>query len=260
MNKLELRLWAMKRSGQHAIIDWITTHTQGPILHVNNPLYERDRRFYHNVTPLSAQTDGKGGRWINKNLYIFNVEDGDLTKHPKLVEKNLPIGKKVPSLKCGASKRVVDILVVRDPANLWASRIQVVGQQKKNPKEWFGAGALQKYRHYLREILDQTSYLVHERVIVHFERWTVDEACRLELGTHLGLTGEFQKQYKKISQFGGGSSFGKGASIDTVNARWKLMKNDPRFKTVFRTVWAWPETQQLYSENPIVVEAVQELT
>ncbi len=259
MNKLELRLWAMKRSGQHAIIDWITTHTQGPILHVNNPLYERDCRFYHNVAPLLAKTDGSDDRWINKSLYIFNVEDGDLTKHPKLVEKNLPIRKRVPCLKCGPSERVVNILVVRDPANLWASRIRVVDQQKKNPKEWLGAGALQKYRHYLREILNQTNYLGHERVIVHFDRWTAEEACRLEIGRHLGLTGAFQEQYEKISQFGGGSSFGKGAKIDTVNARWKLMRADPRFKSVFRTIWAWPETRQLYRENPIVMEAAQEL-
>ncbi len=269
MNKLELRLWAMKRSGQHAIIDWITAHTKGPILHVNNPLYELDNRFYHNVTPIAAKRDGKAA-WIDKSLYLFNVEDANLTKHPRLVENNLPIRNwgprrrgipsvPAPSLKRGPSKRVVDLLVMRDPANFWASRIRVVDQQKKRPKEWFGPRALHKYRHYLREVLNQTQYLKHERTLVQFERWTVEEEYRSELGTHLGLIGDFQKQYEKISKFGGGSSFGRKGEIDTVNARWKLMKSDPRLKTIFRTIWAWPEIQQLYGDNPIVVEAAEQL-
>lgn len=284
MNKLEIRLWAMKRSGQHAIIEWIVDHTEGAILHVNNPLFERDNRFYHNVPPKTAKRDGASGIWIDKALYLFNVEDAKLGKHPKLIEKNVPLrnwgqstGRGTPrslrrwslpvrptvlassTLRRGKSKRVVDLLIVRDPANFWASRIRVVDKQKKNAKVWFGPEALQLYRQYLNEALGQTKHLTHERTVVQFDRWTADETYRETLGAHLGLTGDYKEQYGKISQFGGGSSFGRKGDIETINERWKLMRDDQRLKKAFATVWEWPETKKLYGDNPYVLEAAEAL-
>lgn len=280
MNKLEVRLWAMKRSGQHAIIEWIIAHTEGPILHVNNPLFENDNRFYHNLSKTEIAQD-KQSKWVDKSLYLFNVEDGNLAKHPAMVNKNLPLRKwpviadNVPrslrrwnmpakpkahpiTMRKGKSERVENILILRDPANFWASRIRVVDQQKKKPKLWFGAPALDLYRQYLNEALGHTNYLPN-KVIVHFEKWNSDAEFRAQLGNRLNLTGNYKQPFEKVSKFGGGSSFGKNAQTATVNERWKIMRNDKRWKKVFQTVWSWEETKELYGAHPTVLEAVENI-
>lgn len=281
MNKLEIRLWAMKRSGQHAIIEWIVAHTEGPILHVNNPLFENDNRFYHNLSKTEIAQD-KQSKWVDKSLYLFNVEDANLGKHPTMVSQNLPLRKwpvvtnkasrslrrwggmrpkpkaHPATMRKGKSERVENLLILRDPANFWASRIRVVDQQKKNPKVWFGPPALSLYRQYLNEALGRTNYLP-DKVIVHFEKWNSDAEFRTQLGKRLNLSGSYSQPFEKVSKFGGGSSFGKNAQAATVNERWKIMQKDKRWQKVFQTVWGWEETRELYGTDPTVLEAVEHI-
>lgn len=192
----------MKRSGNHALCNWLNS---------NN-----DFMFFNNIIPLAAILRGEKevpppapmkrwlihrGKWPYLNYLrshgrnlLFGIEDHPLDLQPF---SDLP-----------ADAR--HVLLLRDPYNLFASRIRksaLVNNHSyaREPGPLFDR-AVDLWKTYAREFVGQTTTLPESTTRVYFNRWVADLAYRQEIAESLGLQID-STATGKVSDHGGGSSF-----------------------------------------------------
>ena len=245
-----MRVWVfhgMRRTGNHAIINW-TGITRSTIF-FNDILPKEQRRALlgEDVAPA------RFGRWLFRACSRRSVS------------------KLLPGLGClfhGAlsvsledwliDRRTFenwprdrrDILLIRDPFNLFASRISM-GQGghksffKRRPEEYFRA-SIALWKQHAREFLGDTNHLPGH-VGIFYDRWLVDAEYRREVAAGLGITPD-EGALNVVAREGGGSSF-EGLSplgADAVQrrlSRYQQLTGENR--EMFEVVAADPEIVQL---------------
>jgi hypothetical protein len=232
VNRSEIRVLAMRRSGHHAVIHWLLRQVAGPALFLNDvSLDERGElrgnrfsRYLH--LPEEAAARDRAGDWVAKELLVWNLEDRGVGELADLCRRWR--GR-------GASGRVRHLVVVRDPWNWLASRFRA---EPADPLD--GGAALARWKEQARECLGRTAVLP-DRLAVHFNRWVADAEYRRALAAELGLA--FDDTGFREVEWPGGSSFGsEGVRADNsvVLARWRELAADPAFRAAFD-----PETVEL---------------
>jgi hypothetical protein len=149
-----------------------------------------------------SSTSGNG-----KDIFLFNLEDWDL------------------SVPAPASPDDVDVLVLRDPYNTFASRIR----KKENwpPQDqrvhWSGEKPVFLWKQHAKEFLRDNPQLPSVTV-VNYNQWVVDEAYRADIvkSLNLDLT-DNSIDFKAMS--GAKSDFADKNYFD----RWKLYRNNRDF-------------------------------
>src|SRR5690606_33971140 len=117
----------------------------------------------------------RAGRFSHKDLLIYNYEDtflGPLTK---------PEVEALHDEHVGVSRRRIDVLVLRDPFNLFASRI------KGGLGEVSHAVALRIWRQHAGEFLGRRTLSVNPLVPINFNRWACDADYRARTADALGM-------------------------------------------------------------------------
>src|SRR3954454_24786845 len=128
VNEAEIRVVGMSRSGNHAIINWILAQGPGRTRFLNcaeagyNPFVSaRPRtpelpgwRASYEGFEIEAERAGRLGR---KDLRIHSYEDTFLGPFKK------PENEARHDAEVGSSARRIDLLILRDPRNLFASRL-----------------------------------------------------------------------------------------------------------------------------------------
>lgn len=200
MKNRNLYIFAMKRSGQHAIINWLCKQNQ-PSLHYNacrfksKPVPGKNKYEYKNNNIITYKHNNFDHN--NYNLIIYNFED----KSPKNI-----------------SDRYKDnsIVITRNIYNLVASRLQK--GLKWNKGAW-------------QDINNWKGY------IIHFDSWFIDEGYRkqickdLELNfTDDGLQDVFANG---VSGFDGLNNDGNAQEMDVLN-RWKKWENNSKYKEIIK--------------------------
>ena len=140
INKKEIRVVWLSRSGNHAIINWIGKQIKGHSLFINhvrpleNPYrnkYESRLRSERNLhckdwqyRDLSWWRQEKEGKFSFKDNLVYSYEDQEIERiaHVSFERKH--------DLYLGKSKERFDVIVMRDPFNLFASRLQA--ETRKN--------------------------------------------------------------------------------------------------------------------------------
>lgn len=230
VNRREIRVIGMSRSGNHAIMQWITAQQPGRWRLLNccegkqNP-YESARPLPHGA-PAESNYDfplqeERPGSFSSKDLLIFNHEDSFLghacsdiyeQRHDEWV---------------GPSADRVDLLLLRDPFNLLASRFSRRGQMVKV------ATALRIWKQHARQYLGDIDRLTQRPVLVSYDHWFTDAAYRRRIAADLGLPGSDAGLQRVASCFGG-SSFdgldydGRAQEMGVLH-RWKRFARDPAF-------------------------------
>jgi hypothetical protein len=231
INELEIRQIGMSRSGNHALANWIVRQAVGRVCFIN--CAEPRSNPFHTARPLDdgavAEANYAGfdlsaersGRLTRKDLLLFSHEDCFLgmlsragafeTNHDRWL---------------GPSRRRVDLLLLRDPFNLFASRIN------GGTGSVASATAFRIWKQHAREFLELRRHLRDDRVLVNYNRWVREEAYRREVAEALGLpfsdAGRLQ-----VPAVGSGSSF-DGRAFDgnadgmPVLERWKWLQRNPR--------------------------------
>ncbi len=244
----QIEFYGMRRSGHHAIMEWIFSQVKYPIFFFNDiepyvklgSLY--DSGFWKNPLP--------GGRYgENFGFYSFNYEDApikDLKKYMKKYEQ-LVLFKK--------AKKVKKVFVLRDPFNMFASRIKFFRekniQAKSNGKRllryneeiaaggvgWYNAAAVERWCEYAREFIGETNYY-DKKIFIDYNKWCADEEYRKSIAKSFSSTGSYNDlARKKVPSNGGGSSFdfrefhGKGHMMKT-DERWRVMIKDDEYLDV----------------------------
>lgn len=240
--KKEIRIIAQRRSGQHAIVFWIISQINGPVYYINNIT-----RLKLNKSKFEPFEDGYR---INNECYLFNIGQTDAMKEniSSLKDKELfilnaeeenlkDVINKIESSKFypkHSSKEKINILILRDPYNFFASRLKA-GEKRTFPA-WanpffMGYKSVKQWIKYAKEFLGLTSYL-EDKIILNYNKWVCDIEYRRNISKLLGL--EFKDKITKIYQFGGGSSFDKIKYTDNINdlkvlERWKHYKTEKHY-------------------------------
>jgi len=144
----------------------------------------------------------------------------------------------------GCSGRRATILILRDPLNMFASRLKL---HRDRPKNSFAAqmllgngdGASQLtncWLQYAREFAGETCCLGERLVRINYNWWIVDEAYRREICQQVG--GEYREDtLGQVPEYGFGSSFdgrqhGRLQNRQGLLTRWKHFQGDPQFENL----------------------------
>ena len=235
MNRHEYRIVGMSRSGNHAIIDWILSQASGRTCFLNcaepqsNPFVtarplDSGRSIIANFSEFDVKAE-LDGEFTDKDLLLVSHEDcflGTLAKgtyedhHATFV---------------GSSLERRDVLILRDPFNLFASRIR--GE--------FGCvstkTALRIWKQHAREFLGVRRYLRHPRVLIDYNRWASQKPYRRKIAEQLGL--QFSdSSLEKVPEAGNGSSFdgrrydGRATGMRILE-RWKHFIDSEAYAAIF---------------------------
>ncbi len=196
-----LKFVAMRRSGHHAIIEWIAEHSGYNVWHSNDVV-----TLPGNIGEPVALNKHEDGLF---EAYYFNIEDFD----PLYEKKNGIVNP--TSQDIGRT-----IFIYRSPLNLFASRIKhyrMFQAQYGDLDKFVNATAYHCFNAQMMWIEKQKDVLV-----ISYDRWVEDEKYRQNIGLELNLSGEFWKKHMKVSEHGKGSSF-------TLMDNTKIQKKDERF-------------------------------
>jgi len=237
----QLEIYAMMRSGQHAIIYWLFDQIKSPIYFHNDILCYNGEKAYLDR-----------GRWMNAGArppvkifpwYAYNIEDisiRDIDKIKKEYKKALYI---VPP------KRERRVLIIRDPFNLFASRyrffyrinklraesgkLPIKPNHKTNRNSqisWYQKDAIERWKEYAREAVGETNYLGDNKVIINYNHWFKHERVRKEISKNMGIDFSDSK-LNFVPENGYGSSFD---SME-MNGKAQQMKVLERWKRLYKT-------------------------
>lgn len=234
VNNTEFRVIGMSRSGNHAIINWILKQLRGRYCFLNcaepksnpfvwaRPLNHGPRHLANYDIDLEAE---QRGLLTRKDYLLHSYEDcflGTLCS---------PLAERHHDDWVGSSGQRVDILILRDPFNLFASR----------RKGGFGNAtpytAKRIWQQHAREFLGIRRYLGPDKVLISYNLWVTDVAYRRETARQLGL--EFTD-----AGFGSVAAFAPGSSFDhhryahrahemKVLQRWRHFIEDPDYRDLF---------------------------
>ena len=231
VNQNELRIIGMSRSGNHAVIHWITRQIRGRYCFLNcaepktnpfltaRPLNAEERTYEANyAVDLAAE---QAGQFSRKDYLLHSYEDAFLgmVRSPAFEDHH--------DDWVGRSARRVDVLILRDPFNLFASR------RKAQYALVTAHTARRIWKQHAREFVEGPRYLGSDRVLIRYNRWARDREYRREIARQLGLAFT-DAGARAVPEVGAGSSFdgtqhdGQAHRMDVLG-RWRHFQDDPRY-------------------------------
>ncbi len=259
-NLNELRIFGLRRSGNHAIISWIVEGYSGVVVHLNNIRKNNPNPYlsfaqitvkeipYWNCRPVFT---GCIKHFIKrKNQANFSHKD------PKV---NIDYIRKLTPKQClinsyenyrlddnifelfevnresyvGASHNRYEVLILRDPFNLFASLLKSNRINAEN-RDYL----VDTYKQYAREFIGQTKILKLPKICINYNKWVRSQEYRYAIAQKLGIkiSGD---AYTKVPSEGGGSSFDNqkfniNANQMPIFERWKNYKSNSFYRDIFK--------------------------
>jgi hypothetical protein len=225
VNEQEVRMVGLRRSGNHAIINWIRKQCTGTIKHLNNiPINQNPYRFLYFHYPKAELQREAVGNFLKKDWLLYSYEDYSLEEiNNSEIEKN-------HDLYLGKSAVRYDIVILRDPFNLMASRLKKNYITVKTPN----TNVIDLWINHAKEFTGETNQLKNNKIVVNYNQWFMDIDYRRELTSQLKI--DFTDAgVDQVKSYGGGSSFdgenldGKATKMDVLN-RYKMFREHPEYK------------------------------
>ncbi|HEX2256803.1 MAG TPA: hypothetical protein VHG92_08920 [Afifellaceae bacterium] len=236
VNGTIVRIVGMARSGNHAIIDWILNQLPGQWcflncvepstspFHTARPIGDGDAEFRSTVPGFDLAAE-QAGRLTPKDAVLFSHEDTFL---------KIAFGAEATAIQeaaVGAGRRRIDVLILRDPYNLFASRRRLSYQLVTDRT------AVRIWKQHARAFLGERPVLAPEAVRISYNAWVSDRAYRRRIAERLGLRFT-DAGIDRVARCAGGSSFdgtryeGRARQM-AVFDRWRLYAGDPAFRALF---------------------------
>jgi hypothetical protein len=252
VNEFEIRVFGLQRSGIHALVNWIIQQARGPTLFINdikslvgNPFQNADDFHWYNEEPEAGESFNaeaeRSGRHLRKSYLILGYEETDFRHLPRGFDELVRLG-------VGTSRTVVNVVIIRDPFNLFASRFGFANSANRHPMETHGDMVSNLWKLHARECLGRTRHLGPDTVVVKYNQWFTDCVYREQIARRLGLafTDEGLNDVPGVDlpksafpRFGCGSSFdnqryhGKAQEMGVLT-RWRRFGNDARYRRLFK--------------------------
>lgn len=256
VNSKEIRVLGLRRSGNHAIINWIRSQLPKNTVFINHTRVRENpyRNVYEDQLFLSRNPQLKGwrcedidwwkkeakGHFSPKDCLIYSFEDQEIAQvaHHSF--------EKMHDIYLGQSSERFDVIVIRDPFNLFASRLQG-NKPRANARNFDLMNVYSRHHNlpelwvtYAKECLNETTFLRHNKVVINYNQWFSDCDYRQQIADLLGLTFS-DAGFTEVVRAGGiGSSFdginfnNDAASMDVLN-RWKRFEENPFFLDLLKT-------------------------
>ena len=241
MNSFEFKVFGMRRSGNHAVLHWIASHFNEPCWLVN------DIKDFRKPAPLEedyVKADeldcfkaavGVDGFWeMDKGVLIQTYEDYDLSDLSWHENRRV----------AGESEREVVVLILRDPFNLFASRM-AKGMPYVVPVSGM---AMERWKQHAKEAIGETDYLRdpwggeyiaknRRFVVVNYNKWLSQPMYRRALELEMGLPGGENDESMDRVVMAGSSFSGMGKDGDagsmSLTERWVRYRHEPSFMGLF---------------------------
>ena len=217
----QIRVVGLRRSGNHAIINWILKQQNGEKVFLNDVSLP-DILYCKEPLKIAQTID------IHLAVFAYSFEDYPLNRvNSHLVEKKMHPESTIV-------RKRYDILVLRDPFNLFASRLRANLFQPKTR----ALTLADLWIMYAREYLSITNYLKHNKLVINYNQWCTDKSYRQKLAERLEL--DFTDEgFEEVPNVGKGSSFDglsyhNRASEMELFQRWKRMTNNDEYINLFR--------------------------
>jgi len=235
VNTLEIRVISMRRSGHHAFIAWLANNCRGNGCILNLPslrgnifdcIYNAHLYENNGVFDLDLEKE-RAGEFSKKEYLIYNLENEDLTIFlDDTIEKH-------HDTYVGRSGTRYDILMLRDPFNLFASSLRFFYNVPSLSFPRYIDRMTTLWKQYAKEYLGITDFLPMKKVDVNFNAWYDSEDVRCGIAETLGLRVK-NNAIDFVPPFGGGSSFRRGdGKGGNVLARWKYFTQSRLYKSLF---------------------------
>ncbi|MDC0739042.1 hypothetical protein N6L24_12200 [Cognatishimia sp. SS12] len=230
-----LRTFGMRRSGNHAIINWLARNSVDGSVFLNNCAAGQPASD-------SARAIEVNGEWRGKrNVRHMSELTHDAGDAPMLIVSYEDIAPDIDDLRAGLTADLPDgfihrdLLLYRNFMNWAASLLRKI--QQNDDQDALAClrimmVSLDKYRDLL-ELIAQTEEDT-DVLAINYDRWCARPKYRERVLAALGLPCR-DNGLGKVQPYGGGSSFQKGteeAAELKVSQRWRDMINDPTFQIV----------------------------
>lgn len=267
INDKEIMIAGLKRSGNHAFINWCENQQIGTFIHLNDvPLYENPYRYFLSVAnsndpklklakkyilnqkfyksnPDILEEEAKGN-FSKKNCLIYSYED----RYLKRITSSFVL--KTHDFYFGSTVQKYDVLILRDPFNMLASRLKsnlLPLKSVKNP-------IVELWIAYAKEYLGETQYLKNNKVVVNYNQWVRDLDYRKNIARQLKLD-FLDKGLSHVPNFGGGSSFDKvdfsgKANEMKVFERWKYFIDDNLYRKLLDNKELLYYSEKIFGQIP----------
>ena len=217
VNRCEIRVTGLGRSGTHAIINWIGAQFKGKriLLIVNvktnkNPFSCLGKRRSQMFNDFYIRKDfEERGRFRRKDLLMYHYEDAliEEVSSQSFEEKR--------EKYLGKSAKQYDVLIMRDAFNFFASRLQLHYNQQEFYKQNGIALRLEEliprlmnvYINNAKEFLGLTNILGPSKVAISYNDWHCSKEYRQETAKKLKSSFIGDKALGRVARLGGGSSF-----------------------------------------------------
>jgi hypothetical protein len=219
---------AMKRSGHHAIVNWICKQ-HGNIRHINNAVEGWEKNSFKEPTHSAGKTTTYGeGRDLLISIEDFDIEDWDTWTMWNFKEFE-------------EASNIYRIIINRDYKNWlascytrffqtnhdWQDVARALAVEYKNDR-----GDIKEPRMVLwGKLMYQSLWEGSAFMSINYNDWVTNEDYRAFLASRLSIPFTDEGKYD-VSKFGGGSSF-EGQDLDTrsidVLTRWQRFADDDIF-------------------------------
>lgn len=243
-NDVEIRVYGLMRSGNHAIIQWVQNQFRGKVTCFLNNVDHGDHDPYATnkarvLTGVEDDISTDALRRLEKALLIYSYEDRQILEQSGADFVRSIFQQRFEQNReryFGASRHRFDVLILRDPFNCFASRIALISE--RGPVGGVSdvdiiASNWKVLAHRALEILRTAD---PHSLVVSYNVWASDPAYRARLSS--ALMGSFDDSTMTVTpHFGGGSSFSLDPiTVTTFARKWRLLL-DPR--TVKRVPEFW---------------------
>lgn len=225
---------SLKRSGQHAVINWLCSQLLD-IAHFNHCHFNR-RYMHYWIKPInnrvvlyknSKKLDSGIQNRENMHSFLANIHEysrrlysfEDVEIEEMLLRKFLK--KYKPTI----------ILIVRDPYNWLASTLK-----RKDCNETQLNRKISIFIKYLEQVLHIKEYLPYPSITINYNKWATDIEYRKSICSALKIpfSEKADSSTQEVPDFGGGSSFDGNAllqnnSKDNFLFRWKEYSSDAQY-------------------------------
>lgn len=225
-----IRVAGMKRNGNHGIVNWILAQHTGNATFCN-ALHGSESLSDLRSDPIEAFAHNPQLRKVEvtapceKELLLLTYEDhrvGDVIepRSPEYYEKWID----------HSVNREINISVLRDPFNFFASRIQAELNGTYPLECWGhcfskgdGAKLWSKWKSYAQRFIDFEASRSRDLIAVSYNHWTVSLEYRKGICQRLDVELLNDEERKIVTGWGAGSSFNEGIwqQPDTYMNRWR---------------------------------------
>lgn len=237
INKTEIRIAALQRSGHHAIILWLLDscdergvfvnlcrpgHDVFDLERINRKLDYRLVTHKYDTYDLSKDCNGK---FQHKNLLIYNYENKPLADvfAPEALNKRASL--------VGNSQNVHNVIILRDPLNALASyyhrnKDRLTLEAFKN---W-----IEMWCNYADAVEKGATSEGVKVTVIDYNVWLRDMAQRATIAATYGL--KSAPYSEAITKWGNGSSFSQTPTVDhsDFESRWRIYEDDETYKFLLR--------------------------